>query len=173
MPLTDLIGEGNIGLIRAAQNFDETRGFKFISYAVWWVRQSIIQAVNTKSRLVRLPENKVNLRNRIQMSISQLEQDLERSPSSEEIAEEVQLSEKDVEHIIGSTTYHQSLDAPLYGKESENTFLDTLSSIEHKSDDDIAYANSLQQEIERCLSTLTPVQSTIVRCFFGISLDDA
>jgi len=173
LPLTDLISEGNIGLIRAAQNFDETRGFKFISYAVWWVRQSIIQAVNTKSRLVRLPENKVNLRNRIQTSISQLEQELERSPSSEEIAQKVQLTEKDVEQITNSTTYHQSLDAPLSEERTENTLLDNLSSTEDEPDEGVAYTNSLQHEIERCLSTLTPVQSTIVRCFFGIGLKDA
>ena len=172
LSLTDLISEGNIGLLKAAQNFDETKGFKFISYAVWWVRQCIIQAVNTKSRLVRLPENKVNLRNRIQLNISQLEQELERSPSPEEIGEKLLLNGKDIEQIIASTTYHQSLDAPLNGEDRETTLLDNLSTLGNEPDDEVVHTKSLQHEIERCLSTLTPIQSTILRCFYGIGLKE-
>jgi RNA polymerase primary sigma factor len=172
LPLTDLISEGNIGLLRAAHNFDETRGFKFISYAVWWIRQSIIQAVNTKSRLVRLPENKVNLRNRIQVSTAHLEQELERSPTFEEVASQVQLTAKDVEQISFSANYHQSLDMPLSGDSSESTLLDTLSSTDDTPDENIVYTKSLQHEVERCFASLTPIQSTILRYFFGIGLRD-
>lgn len=172
LPLTDLISEGNIGLMKAAQNFDETKGFKFISYAVWWIRQMIIQAVNTKSRLVRLPENKVALRNRIQCSISLLEQELERSPSAEEIAQQVHLGEKDIDEITSSAICHQSLDAPLNGENTESTLLDSLCSFEYKPDDKMAHTTSLQQEIDRCLTTLTPIQSTIIRCFYGIGLKE-
>lgn len=172
LPLTDLISEGNIGLLKAAQNFDETRGFKFISYAVWWIRQSMIQAVNTKSRLVRLPENKVALRNRIQSSISLLEQELERSPSAEEIAQQVHVAENDIAQITSFAAGHQSLDAPLSGENTDQTLLDSLSSYGNNPDDEMAYTKSLQQEIDRCLTTLTPIQSTIIRCFYGIGLKE-
>ncbi|WP_121356953.1 sigma-70 family RNA polymerase sigma factor [Flavisolibacter nicotianae] len=173
LPLTDLISEGNIGLMKAAQNFDETRGFKFISYAVWWIRQSILQAVNTKARLVRLPENKVNQRNHIQLSISQLEQELERNPSVEEIAQHVQINAKDVEHITGLFAHHQSLDLPMSRDSNENTLLDGLVSEGSETDNNVVYTKSLQHEIERCLATLTPVQSTVLRCFFGLGLKEA
>lgn len=173
LPLTDLISEGNIGLMKAAQNFDETRGFKFISYAVWWIRQSILQAVNTKARLVRLPENKVNQRNHIQLSISQLEQELERNPSVEEIAQHVQINAKDVEHITGMFAHHQSLDLPVSKDNNDNTLLDGLVSEGRETDNNVVYTKSLQHEIDRCLATLTPVQSTVLRCFFGLGLKEA
>lgn len=172
LPLNDLISEGNIGLMRAAQSFDDTRGFKFISYAVWWIRQSIIQAVNTKSRLVRLPENRVNQRNRIQQSISHLEQELERSPSFEEISSHVQMRAADIEQITHSSIQHQSLDVPLSSENTESTLLDFLVCKDNKTDQDVAYTKSLQYEIERCLDSLTPIQKTIVCCFFGIGLKE-
>lgn len=172
LSLPDLISEGNIGLFKAAQNFDETKGFKFISYAVWWIRQSIIQAVNTKSRLVRLPENRVNQRNRIRQSISQLEQELERSPSFDEISQHVHLTANEVEQITHSAIQHQSLDVPLNSDNMESTLLDVLVSKDRGTDEDVAYTKSLQYEIERCLSSLTKIQKTIVCCFFGIGLPD-
>ncbi len=172
MPLVDLISEGNVGLLRAAENFDETRGFKFISYAVWWIRQSIIQAVNTKSRMVRLPENKVNLRNRIQLRALQLEQELEREPSAEEIADGIQLDGKEVEQIASFSVQHQSLDVPLGSDNAESTLLDKLRSSDRSPDAQIMHNGSLQQEIDRCLATLSPIQSTIIRYFFGLGREE-
>lgn len=172
LPLTDLISEGNIGLIKAAQNFDETRGFKFISYAVWWIRQSIIQAVNTKSRLVRLPENKVNQRNHIQLGILQLEQELERTPSFDEIAQHVQMAAADVEQITNSSAPTQSLDTPLSNENTDGTLLDVLVSRDNETDEDLVHNQSLQCEIERCLATLPPIQRTILCSFFGIGLKE-
>jgi RNA polymerase primary sigma factor len=169
LPLTDLISEGNIGLMRAAQSFDETRGFKFISYAVWWIRQTIIQAVNTKSRLVRLPENRVQQRIRIQLSTEQLEQELERSPSFEEISARVQMTAGEVEQITQSSVHHQSLDVPLKREDMESTLLDIMISEDSKTDENTAYTESLQLEIARCLTSLTPIQRTILSSFFGIN----
>jgi RNA polymerase primary sigma factor len=168
LPLTDLISEGNIGLMRAAQSFDETRGFKFISYAVWWIRQSIIQAVNSKSRLVRLPENKVQQRNQIQFAVEQLEQELERSPSFDEIAKLVQLTAAEIEQVTQTSLFHQSLDVPLQVDGVENTLLDILISKDKETDENVVYTNSLQMEIKRCLGTLSAVQQTILCCFFGL-----
>ncbi len=168
LSLPDLISEGNIGLFKAAQNFDETKGFKFISYAVWWIRQSIIHAINTKSLLIRLPENRVNQRNRIQQHISQLEQELERSPSVDEISQQVHLTVKEVEQITCSAIQHESLDVPLSSDNMERTLLDVLSCKAGAKDEDFANTKSLQYEIKRCLSALTPIQEKIVCWFFGI-----
>jgi RNA polymerase primary sigma factor len=172
LPLNDLISEGNIGLIKAAQNFDETRGFKFISYAVWWIRQSIIHAVNTKSRVVRLPGNKVNQRGLIQTSIAQLEQELERSPSFDEISERAQISAREVEQITQSSIHHQSLDAPLYADDAESALLNVLVSKDRDTDDNVTYTKSLQLEINRCLASLTQIQRTILCRFYGIGLKE-
>ncbi|HEV7331799.1 MAG TPA: RNA polymerase sigma factor RpoD/SigA [Flavisolibacter sp.] len=172
LPLSDLISEGNIGLIKAAKNFDETRGFKFISYAVWWIRQSIIEAVNTKSRLVRLPGNKVNQRNHIKASVVQLEQELERSPTSEEIARHTHLAVDVVELITGTADHHQSLDVPVNHENTETTLLDSLPATENITDQKMAYTKSLQQEISRCLSSLTPIQRTILSYSYGLGLQD-
>lgn len=172
LPLSDLISEGNIGLIKAAKNFDETRGFKFISYAVWWIRQSIIEAVNTKSRLVRLPGNKVSQRNHIKASIMLLEQELERTPTCEEIARQTNLSVVAVEQITSTGDHHQSLDVPLHGDHTEATLLDSLPNTADLTDQNVAYTKSLQQEITRCLSSLTPIQRTVLCHFYGLGLHD-
>lgn len=169
LPLTDLISEGNMGLMRAAQSFDDTKGFKFISYAVWWIRQFIIQAVNSKSRLVRLPENKVQQRHRIQLSIDQLEQELERSPSFEEISNRVQLSVGEIEQITQSSMFHQSINVAMSTEDTEYTLLDVLICQDKETDENVAYTRSLQTEIKRCLATLTPIQQKILCCFFGIA----
>ncbi|MBB1283512.1 RNA polymerase sigma factor RpoD/SigA [Flavisolibacter sp. BT320] len=172
LPLSDLISEGNIGLIKAAKNFDETRGFKFISYAVWWIRQSIIEAVNTKSRLVRLPGNRVNQRNHIKASIMLLEQELERTPTFEEIAQQTNLSVLAVEQIASTGEQHQSLDVPLHNDDNGATLLDSLSNAEEMTDQEVTHTKSLQQEIVRCLSSLTPIQRTILCHFYGLDLHD-
>jgi RNA polymerase primary sigma factor len=171
LSLPDLINEGNLGLIKAAQRFDETRGFKFISYAVWWIRQSILQALAEQSRIVRLPLNKVGLTNRIQKAYSQLEQEFEREPSAEELAEILELDIEEVSSTLGIAARHVSMDTPLSEGE-DNTLIDVLvnpnaelanSNIEHKE--------SLKQEIDRSLKTLTERQKEVICFFFGIGVD--
>jgi RNA polymerase primary sigma factor len=171
LSLPDLINEGNLGLIKAAQRFDETRGFKFISYAVWWIRQSILQALAEQSRIVRLPLNKVGLTNRIQKAYSQLEQEFEREPSAEELAEVLELDIEEVSSSLGIAARHVSMDTPLSEGE-DNTLIDVLvnpnaelanSNIEHKE--------SLKQEIDRSLKTLTERQKEVICFFFGIGVD--
>src|ERR671913_1487679 len=149
LTLGDLINEGNLGLIKAAQRFDETRGFKFISYAVWWIRQSILQSLAEQSRIVRLPLNKVGLTNRIQKAYSQLEQEYEREPSPEELAEILELETEEVSATLGIAARHVSMDTPLSEGE-ENTLMDVL--VNHNAelaDNNIAHKESLKQEIER------------------------
>ena len=171
LSLPDLINEGNLGLIKAAQRFDETRGFKFISYAVWWIRQSILQALAEQSRIVRLPLNKVGLTNRIQKAYSQLEQEFEREPSAEELAEVLELDIEEVSSSLGIAARHVSMDTPLSEGE-DNTLIDVLinpnaemanANIEHKE--------SLKQEIDRSLRTLTERQKEVICFFFGIGVD--
>ncbi len=171
LSLPDLINEGNLGLIKAAQRFDETRGFKFISYAVWWIRQSILQALAEQSRIVRLPLNKVGLTNRIQKAYSQLEQEFEREPSAEELAEVLELDIEEVSSSLGIAARHVSMDTPLSEGE-DNTLIDVLinpnaelanANIEHKE--------SLKQEIDRSLKTLTERQKEVICFFFGIGVD--
>jgi RNA polymerase primary sigma factor len=171
LSLPDLINEGNLGLIKAAQRFDETRGFKFISYAVWWIRQSILQALAEQSRIVRLPLNKVGLTNRIQKAYSQLEQEFEREPSAEELAEILELEVEEVSSTLGIAARHVSMDTPLSEGE-DNTLIDVLvnpnaemanANIEHKE--------SLKQEIDRSLKTLTERQKEVICFFFGIGVD--
>ena len=155
LSLPDLINEGNLGLIKAAQRFDETRGFKFISYAVWWIRQSILQALAEQSRIVRLPLNKIGSINKINKAYASLEQEHERAPSAEEISELLDMSESDVKESMKNSGRHVSMDAPLVEGEDSNLY-DVLNTGESPSPDGTLMTESLRIEIERALQTLTP-----------------
>ena len=171
LTLPDLINEGNLGLIKAAQRFDETRGFKFISYAVWWIRQSILQALAEQSRIVRLPLNKVGLTNRISKAYSQLEQEFEREPTPEELAFLLDIDPDEVAATLGVAARHVSMDQPLADGE-DGTLMDVL--VNHNAsgtDDDLVIRASLHTEIERSLSTLTERQKEVIRYFFGLGID--
>lgn len=171
LSLSDLINEGNLGLIKAAQRFDETRGFKFISYAVWWIRQSILQALAEQSRIVRLPLNKVGLTNRINKAFSSLEQEYEREPSPEELAEVLDMDTEEVAATLGVSARHVSMDAPFADGE-ENTLIDVLVNPNAESADGaIEHDESLKTEITRSLQTLTDRQKEVIRYFFGIGVD--
>jgi len=171
LSLPDLINEGNLGLIKAAQRFDETRGFKFISYAVWWIRQSILQALAEQSRIVRLPLNKVGLTNRIQKAYSQLEQEFEREPSAEELAEVLELDIEEVSSSLGIAARHVSMDMPLSEGE-DNTLIDVLINPNAEmANVNIEHKESLKQEIDRSLRTLTERQKEVICFFFGIGVD--
>lgn len=171
LSLSDLINEGNLGLIKAAQRFDETRGFKFISYAVWWIRQSILQALAEQSRIVRLPLNKVGSLNKINKAFSQLEQEFEREPSADELADLLEINADEVETTIGVASRHVSVDAPFQEGE-DNSLLDVLESIgTPKTDEHLDFLESLRREIERSLSTLTDRQREVVKYYFGIGID--
>jgi RNA polymerase primary sigma factor len=171
LTLPDLINEGNLGLIKAAQRFDETRGFKFISYAVWWIRQSILQALAEQSRIVRLPLNKVGLTNRIQKAYSQLEQEFEREPSAEELAEMLELDVEEVSSTLGIGGRHISVDTPLSEGE-DNTLIDVMENPNaERAETNIEHKESLKQEIDRSLRTLTDRQKEVICFFFGIGVD--
>jgi RNA polymerase primary sigma factor len=171
LSLPDLINEGNLGLIKAAQRFDETRGFKFISYAVWWIRQSILQALAEQSRIVRLPLNKVGLTNRINKAYQQLEQEFEREPSAEELADLLELDTEEVAATLGMSARHVSMDSPISEGE-DSTLVDVMMNPNAESaDEDIANRQSLKLEIERSLNTLTERQQEVLRYFFGIGID--
>jgi len=171
LSLPDLINEGNLGLIKAAQRFDETRGFKFISYAVWWIRQSILQALAEQSRIVRLPLNKVGLTNRINKAFSQLEQEYEREPSAEELATLLEIEIDEVSSTLGVSARHISMDSPLSDGE-ENTLMDVLENPNAvATDGELDHNQSLQTEISRSLKTLTERQQEVIRFFFGIGVD--
>lgn len=173
LTLPDLINEGNLGLIKAAQRFDETRGFKFISYAVWWIRQSILQALAEQSRIVRLPLNKVGLSNRISKAYSQLEQEFEREPTAEELATFLDLEIEEVTATLSSGIRHVSMDQPLADGE-DSTLMDVMVNPNAIStDDELAFKASLKTEIERSLSTLSERQKEVIRYFFGIGIDHA
>src|SRR3954469_4243327 len=172
LSLPDLINEGNLGLIKAALRFDETRGFKFISYAVWWIRQSILQALAEQSRIVRLPLNKVGLTNRISKAYQQLEQQFEREPTPEELADALDLGIEEVASAINVATRHISMDSPLSDGE-ENTLVDILENPNaEKTDFKVDHCESLKKEIERSLETLSQRQKEVVLYFFGIGLDN-
>jgi RNA polymerase primary sigma factor len=171
LSLSDLINEGNLGLIKAAQRFDETRGFKFISYAVWWIRQSILQALAEQSRIVRLPLNKVGSLNKINKAFSELEQNYEREPSAEELANLLEIPTEEVETTLGVAARHVSMDAPFVDGE-DNSLLDVLENIHSpKTDQDLEYTESLRTEIERSLSTLTDRQMDVIKLYFGIGVE--
>lgn len=171
LSLSDLINEGNLGLIKAAQRFDETRGFKFISYAVWWIRQSILQALAEQSRIVRLPLNKVGSLNKINKAFSELEQEYEREPSPEELADTLEIPTEEVETTLGVAARHVSMDAPFVEGE-DNSLLDVLENNgTPNTDKALEYNESLRKEIERSLSTLTDRQCDVIKLYFGIGVE--
>jgi RNA polymerase primary sigma factor len=170
LSLPDLINEGNVGLIKAAQRFDETRGFKFISYAVWWIRQSILQALAEQARIVRLPLNKIGTINKINRAYSELEQKYERPPTTEELAEQLELSVDDIKQSLSNSGRHVSMDAPLIdGDESTSSMYDVLPNDSLASPEAALATESLRKEIERSLSTLTLRESDIVRLYYGLN----
>ncbi|HRQ30608.1 MAG TPA: sigma-70 family RNA polymerase sigma factor [Saprospiraceae bacterium] len=171
LSLSDLINEGNLGLIKAAQRFDETRGFKFISYAVWWIRQSILQALAEQSRIVRLPLNKVGSLNKINRAFAELEQEFEREPSTEEIAKLLEITVDEIETTLGVAARHVSMDAPFVEGE-DNSLLDVLENDNTPgTDKGLEYNESLRGEIERSLNTLTARQSSVIKLYFGIGIE--
>jgi RNA polymerase primary sigma factor len=170
LSLSDLINEGNLGLIKAAQRFDETRGFKFISYAVWWIRQSILQALAEQSRIVRLPLNKVGSLNKINKAFSELEQEFEREPA-EELADMLEIPTEEVETTLGVAARHVSMDAPFIDGE-DNSLLDVLEDFAgERTDTALEYRESLSREIDRSLSTLTDRQADVIKLYFGIGVE--
>jgi RNA polymerase primary sigma factor len=168
LTLGDLINEGNLGLIKAAQRFDETRGFKFISYAVWWIRQSILQALAEQSRIVRLPLNKIGSINKINKTFSKLEQEYEREPSTEEIANAMSVSIDDIKDAMRTSGRHISMDAPLQQGE-ESTLIDVLGDDDQPHPDATLITESLRREVERALSTLTTREADVIRLYFGLA----
>ena len=171
LSLPDLINEGNLGLIKAAEKFDETRGFKFISYAVWWIRQSILQALAEQSRIVRLPLNQVGSLNKINKAFSKFEQEHERKPSPEELADTLELPAEKVADTLRVSGRHISVDAPFVEGE-DNSLLDVLINNDSPNADRSLMMESLAKEIERALATLTERESDIIRMFFGIGCQE-
>jgi RNA polymerase primary sigma factor len=169
LSLPDLINEGNLGLIKAAKRFDETRGFKFISYAVWWIRQSILQALAEQSRLVRLPLNQVGSLNKIKKATSRLEQRFERAPSVDEIAELMELPEYKIDKAMKITTRYVSVDAPL-NQEEDTKFLDVFVSDDVPKTDSDLMRESLNKEIQRSLATLTEKERDVINLYYGIGM---
>jgi RNA polymerase primary sigma factor len=167
LTLGDLINEGNLGLIKAAKRFDETKGFKFISYAVWWIRQSILQAIAEQSRIVRLPLNQVGSLSKISKAFSKLEQEYEREPSPEELADMLETTVEKISDTLSNSGRHVSMDAPFVQGE-ENTLLDVLENKDPETDSNLI-DESLSEEIRRSLSTLTDREREIVVLFFGLS----
>ncbi len=170
LSLPDLINEGNLGLIKAAKRFDETRGFKFISYAVWWIRQSILQALAEQSRIVRLPLNQVGSLNKISKAFSKLEQEFEREPSSDELSNILEISSDKIADTMRVSGKHVSMDAPFVNGE-DNSLLDVLENGDSPRADNLLMSESLQKEIDRSLSTLTEREREVVKLFFGIGVN--
>jgi RNA polymerase primary sigma factor len=168
LSLGDLINEGNLGLIKAAQRFDETRGFKFISYAVWWIRQSILQALAEQSRIVRLPLNRVGSLNKISKTFSELEQKYEREPSPEELAEVLDVTTAEVVDTMKISGRHVSMDAPFVQGE-ENSLLDVLENDSEEKPDSGLMNDSLRREVQRALSTLTQREADVITLYFGLN----
>lgn len=168
LSLGDLINEGNLGLIKAAQRFDETRGFKFISYAVWWIRQSILQALAEQSRIVRLPLNRVGSLNRISKTFSELEQKFEREPSPEELAEVLDVTLSEIVDTMKVSGRHISMDAP-FAQGEENSLLDVLPSEYNNTPDSELISDSLRREVQRALATLTQRESDVITYYFGLN----
>ncbi len=172
LTLGDLINEGNLGLIKAAKRFDETRGFKFISYAVWWIRQSILQALAEQSRIVRLPLNRVGALNKIGKAYSSLEQEFEREPNASELAQELDMDVSEVSEHLKISGRHVSIDAPFASGE-ENRLLDVIENEDQPSPDSKLMSESLKSEIERVLSTLNERETEVLKLYFGINKDHA
>ncbi|MBS1488675.1 MAG: RNA polymerase sigma factor RpoD/SigA [Bacteroidetes bacterium] len=172
LSLGDLINEGNLGLIKAAQRFDETRGFKFISYAVWWIRQSILQALAEQSRIVRLPLNRVGSLNKISKTFSELEQKYEREPSPEELAEVLEVTTAEVVDTMKISGRHVSMDAPFVQGE-ENSLLDVLENDSEETPDSGLITDSLRREVQRALSTLTQREADVITLYFGLNGEHA
>jgi len=168
LSLGDLINEGNLGLIKAAKRFDETRGFKFISYAVWWIRQSILQALAEQSRIVRLPLNRVGALNKIGKAYSNLEQEFEREPSADELAQELEMDVSEVSDAMKISSRHVSMDAPFTSGE-ENRLLDIIEDDQQPAPDETLMTESLKTEIERALSTLSDRESEVICLYFGLN----
>jgi RNA polymerase primary sigma factor len=169
LALPDLINEGNVGLIKAAERFDETRGFKFISYAVWWIRQSILQALAEQARIVRLPLNKIGSINKINKAYSELEQKFERPPSAEEMAEFLGCTTEEIKQSLSHNGRHVSMDAPLVeGDESSSSMYDVLSNDSMPGPESNLVLESLRKDIERSLTALTPRESDVVKLFYGL-----
>ena len=172
LALLDLINEGNLGLFKAAKRFDMDKDVKFISYAVWWIRQSILQAIAENSRIVRLPSNQLGALNKLKKEISRLEQELERPPSEEELADMLDIPEEKIKSILGISGRHISIDAPLVADEDVN-FVDVLPNEDTPPTDSALMQESLSQEIERALSTLTEYEREVIKMYFGIGLPHA
>ena len=172
LSLGDLINEGNLGLIKAGKRFDETRGFKFISYAVWWIRQSILQALAEQSRIVRLPLNRVGALSKIGRAYSNLEQEFEREPSADELADELDMDVKEVTDTLKISSKHVSVDAPFASGE-ENRLLDVMKNDEQPSPDNMLLSESLKTEIARALSSLPEREAEVLRLYYGIESDHA
>lgn len=169
LSLGDLINEGNLGLIKAAERFDETRGFKFISYAVWWIRQSIMQAIAEQSRMVRLPLNRVGTLNKLGKAYSKLEQEYERKPSADELAEELDMKADEVSDTLQLYGRHVSMDAPFSGDDDKNSLIDILPNEQQPSPDVKLMQESLKAEVESVLSTLSEREASVLRLYFGIN----
>lgn len=172
LTLGDLINEGNVGLIKAATRFDETRGFKFISYAVWWIRQSIMQALAEQSRIVRLPLNRVGSLTRITKTFAELEQKFQREPSTEEVAEVIGVTPEEITNDLRNAGRHVSMDAP-FSQGEENSLLDVLSDVNASNPESDMMAESLVQEVQRSLSTLTSRESDVITLYFGLNQKQA
>ena len=172
LSLPDLINEGNIGLIKAALRFDETKGFKFISYAVWWIRQSIIQALSELGKMVRLPSNRINLGNKINKIFSQLEQIHERNPSVEELTSELQITEEELRSIGDYNLSYISLDLPISAIGEETAANNMVDEQAEETDENLNYKLSLEIEVDRCLGALCDREKNIIRCFFGIGMPE-
>lgn len=170
LSLGDLINEGNLGLIKAARRFDETRGYKFISYAVWWIRQSILQALAEQSRIVRLPLNRVGALNKIGKMYSNLEQEFEREPTPEEIAEVLEITPFEVTDTMRMSGRHLSMDAP-FSQGEDNRLLDIIQNESQPPPDHGLMKESLRQEVDRALATLSPREAEVVRLYFGLNLE--
>lgn len=171
LSLPDLINEGNLGLIKAAERYDETRGFKFISYAVWWIRQSILQAIAEQSRIVRLPLNQVGSVNRIARELNKFEQENERKPSVEEMADRIDLPEEKIAEAMKINTNHVSMDAPFADGE-DNSLLDVLPNTDSPSTDNVLDQESLRTEIGRVLDVLNDREQKVIKAFFGIGMQE-
>lgn len=169
LSLSDLINEGNVGLMKAARRFDETKGFKFISYAVWWIRQSILQAIVEYSRIVRLPLNKVGSYNKVNEAFIAFVQEFEREPSHDELAELLDMTPKEISNMLKGNSRHVSVDAPISGEDGDSTMLDTISSDENMSPDMSLMEQSLKDEVQQGLSILSPREVEVLSAYYGLN----